>query len=291
MAFSGEKTRSLGGLESERIASMAQNRGVAAFSFQIPVDSNAAFFQCMVSCEDALKRGRMEPVSPIRSARIPILAWNNPKVLRFYDRPAWQNVMQDALETGYWREKRGDPTVIGWAITIFYVVAGLLCLYCTGFLDARRAFQISRSFAWFWWLVAVLLILLGINKQLDVQLLLADVGRAFTKHQGWYGQRKPVQIRVLALGACAILACLQEVGFRLKRGPKSNWFALCGLFFLAGNVLIHLVSLHSIGNFLGYSLVGLSMGEGFEILAILCITVSAFVYNQTHREEVNYIIQ
>ena len=77
----------------------------------------------------------------------------------------------------------------------------------------------------------------------------------------------------------------------MKRGPKSLWFALCGLLFLGATVLVHLVSQHDIEHALALSVAGLSVGSALEILAILWIAVSALVYNHTEREEVSYIMQ
>jgi hypothetical protein len=212
-------------------------------------------------------------------------------VLQANFRPVWENVMADAMEKGYWVDKHGDPTVIGWAITILFGVGAMVCLYCTGYMDSRRSVPINGIYAWFWWIMVGLMVFMGINKQLDLQLMLADIGRAFTKQQGWYGQRVPVQIRVLAVGACVCLACLQGVGYRLKRAPKSTWFALAGIILLGLNVVIHLVSLHPIEHILGMSLAGLSLGDAIEISSILWISVSAWIYNRTQREPVSYIMQ
>jgi hypothetical protein len=95
----------------------------------------------------------------------------------------------------------------------------------------------------------------------------------------------------MALGACACLAGLHAVWYRLKRAPKSTWIALCGILLLGLNVLIHLVSLSLIERILSFSLAGLSVGDGLEIFSILWISMAALVYNRTQRHEVSYIMQ
>ncbi|MCF7976249.1 MAG: hypothetical protein K9N55_20695 [Phycisphaerae bacterium] len=289
MTMVGQEFQSLGGLNVEQ--EVYKTRGTVMFPFPMPNDPNASFIDFTITCDDLSKSQGTEPKSEIRSGRIAILPPDHAMVLRAYNRPGWQNVMADAIKGGYWSTNRGDPTVIGWSITVFYAVAALACLYCTGFCDSRRSVPISLVYAWFWWMMLGLVVMMGINKQLDVQLLLADIGRAFTKHLGWYGQRKPVQIRVLAFGACVCLACLLEVGHKLKRAPKSTWLALFGILLLGVNVLIHLVSLHLIEGVLAYSLAGLSVGNGLEIVCILWILISALVYNRAQRDRVCYIIQ
>ena len=284
--------RHLGELTASQDTPETAGRGDPSFFiFHVPSDSNALSIQFSVASNEVQSAPEPEPRPAIRSGAIPIYPGGHKKVMRSYDLPAWQNVVLEAFEEGYWAEKRGDPTVIGWGIAVGYALVGLLCLYCTGIFDSRRVVPISQVFAWFWRLMAVVLFLLAINKQLDVQLLLADIGRALTKYQGWYGQRKPAQIRVLALGACLGLACLLEIGHRLRRAPRSTLIALMGVLILGVNVVVHLVSLHSIEHALAFSVAGVSVGNGIEVLAILWIAASAFLYGRTEREEVCYIMQ
>jgi hypothetical protein len=204
---------------------------------------------------------------------------------------SWQVLFLDALEHGYWAKHRGDPTVLGWGITILYGLAALTCLYCTGLLDTKRSPPISELHAWFWWMIVVILVLVGVNKQLDLQMLLADIGRTYSKSQGWYDQRRPIQIRVLALGACVGMAGLLRVGYKLKRAPKSTWFALWGVIFLGVNILIHMVSLHSIEHLLMSSGMGVSIENALEIMTLVWIIISAMIFNHTQREHSKYIMR
>ncbi len=282
--------RSLGNLVVSKEVSEGMKSASDSFQFS-PIDANVVrdhsdlFAQVSVSCEDDTGQRPM-----VRSGLIPVYPPDHDKVMRHGAHPDYQNVLTEALETGYWPRDRGDPTVIGWGITVCYFLAGMRCFYCTGHLDFRRVLPINQMFAWFWYLMAVALVFLGINKQLDVQMLLADIGRAYTKYHGWYGQRAPVQNRVLALGACLGLACVQAVAHRIKGAPKSLWFALWGLLLLGANVLVHLVSQHDIEHVLAFSVAGLSVGSALEILAIFWIAASAYAYNRTEREEVSYIM-
>jgi len=291
-SLKGDNGRNLGKLSASQDTPEATGRGdFSFFGFQVPTDANAVSIQFSVASKKVQSDRETEPRPAIRSGSIPIYPAGHKKVMRSYDLPVWQNVVLMAFEEGHWADKWGDRTVVGWGITVGYALVGWLCLYCTGMFDSRRAVSISQVFAWFWRLMAVVLFLLAINKQLDVQLLLADIGRALTKYQGWYGQRKPAQIRVLALGACLCLGCLLEIGHRLRRAPRSTLIALLGVLILGVNVVIHLVSLHSIEHVLAFSVAGVSVGDGIEVLAILWIAASAFLYSRTEREEVCYIMQ
>jgi hypothetical protein len=292
----GDNGRCLGRLTADDSVPEGTGRGsVSFFVFQVPPDSNALSIQFSVASNPVLSDPKTELRPVIRSSAIPILPAGHKKVMRSYDLPDWQNVLLNAFEDGRWAPKPGDPTVIGWGITICYALTGLCCLYCTGLLDSRRAVPISQMFAWFWRLMAVVLISLAISKQLDVQLLLADFGRALAKNQGWYVQRRPVQIRFLALGVCLCLACLQGVRRRLRGAPRSTLNALLGVLILGVNAFVsfamYLISLPSMDHVLAFSVARLSVGNGIEMLTILWIAASALLYNHSQRQEVSYIMQ
>ncbi len=290
IALHDKNGQSLGGKAVDKKV-LSERPGQLTFEFTLPGDANAVFAQFSVSCGGVSEETKTESLPLIRSGSISILPSDHPKVINSLSRPAWHNIVAEAIDNGYWLKKWGDPTLMGWGITVCYALVGCLCLYCTGYLDSRRTPPISHLYAWFWWIMAVSLMLLAINKQLDLQMLLADIGRAFTKHQGWYAQRRPVQIRILVLGVSVGFACLQEIGYRLKGAPRSTGFALWGVVLLGINVLIHLVSLHWMERVLSLSVLGLTVGTGFEIFTILWIAASAAIYNHTGREQVSYIMQ
>ena len=50
----------------------------------------------------------------------------------------------------------------------------------------------------FWLTLALLLLFLGINKQLDLQTLLNDIGRRKARAEGWYGNRRYYQTMFIA---------------------------------------------------------------------------------------------
>lgn len=282
----GHDGRPLPEYEDQNVT-ISQSSGATSFGFSIPVDPNAESVCVSIACES--EQGQLFP--DIRSSRIEILPPDDPKVIVAYARPLWQNALIDAWEKGYWRTNRGDKTFIGWGITGLYALIVVICLYCTGVLDKRGTVAISQIYAWFWWIMASLLLLMGINKQLDLQMLLADIGRSYTQLAGWYGQRKPFQIRVLAFGACIGLWCLLEIWHRLKRGPKSTWFAMIGVLIIGLNTLVHLISLHWTEHLLRLSLSSLHVEEALEIASLVWIGLAAWYYNVSQREEVCYIIQ
>ena len=91
-----------------------------------------------------------------------------------------------------WSPGIGDPTWIGWLITVAYFVAAWCCLQ--SFLRARSVGL--REPVWLVLMAGTLL--LGLNKQLDLQTLLTQIGKEMAQHEGWYAQRSYVQAAFVA---------------------------------------------------------------------------------------------
>ena len=85
----------------------------------------------------------------------------------------------------------GDPTILGWTTFAFYLVVAFLC-----FRNKTRKLEASDSrpanSAWGWHALAYLL--LGLNKQLDLQTSINALGRQLTGTIGWYGNRRELQL-------------------------------------------------------------------------------------------------
>ena len=90
---------------------------------------------------------------------------------------------------GDWHFGIGDPTPIGW-FTVFAYLAATLACGRVWLADRRAVRRGSPGSPIFWMVLTVLLLLLGINKQLDLQTLLNDVGRRMAKAEGWYDVRR-----------------------------------------------------------------------------------------------------
>ena len=66
---------------------------------------------------------------------------------------------------GEWQPGIGDPTFMGWFTVFAYLATCALCILC-----AKETFRISdhyqfHDYHWFWWGLALIFLLLGINKQ------------------------------------------------------------------------------------------------------------------------------
>lgn len=171
---------------------------------------------------------------------------------------------------GRWHPTIGDPSVIGW----FTVGAYFLCA-ALAFGAARPQPENDRRSVFFWGAVGLLMVLLAINKQLDLQSLLTEIGRQVALHQGWMEQRRSVQLWFVV--GFSLLATAGFLGFAFF---MRNWFrrfmlAFIGLFVLLSFIIIRAASFHHVDQFLNVRILQLRMNWILELSGIFIVLVAA----------------
>ena len=146
---------------------------------------------------------------------------------------------------GDWHFGIGDPTPIGWFTVVAYALATLACGGVWA-ADRRSIRQGRLASPLFWMVLTLLLLFLGINKQLDLQTLLNDVGRRLAKSQGWYARRRIYQVIFIAIVTAAGLVILGVFSWLGRKEWRRNFVALLGTVFLYVFVLIRASSIHHV---------------------------------------------
>jgi hypothetical protein len=170
---------------------------------------------------------------------------------------------------GRWEAGIGDPTIVGWITVAAYAVAALLALRC-----ARRAGE-PLEFR-FWAVVSVALVLLGINKQLDLQSLVTQWGRDLAFQQGWYASRRMVQAAFIGFLTAAGVGGGALLFWVTRRLPGSTRVAALGLVLLVVFVVIRGASFHHVDEILGSSVQGIRYNWLLELTPLTVIAVSAW---------------
>ena len=172
---------------------------------------------------------------------------------------------------GHWRPTIGDPGFMGWFTVASYFACAILC-----FFPAFSSQTADRKFLLFWRLISLLMILLGINKQLDLQSLFTEVGRQIARAQGWMDHRRVVQfwfILVLWITTIGIFLFFVTLKWNLFR---QFTLAYVGLFFLLCFIVTRAASFHHFDQFLGFELFGARMNWVLELTGIYVIGLGAF---------------
>ena len=135
----------------------------------------------------------------------------------------------------------------------------------------------NYRYIWFMYGITALIFLLGINKQLDFQMLLTDFAREFVKVKGMYVNRKPFQIQIISIFASIGIGILTFILYTLRFAPKRMWLALVGISILFSFTIIRLISLHNIESFVSKSFLGIRIVDALEISGISIILFSVIL--------------
>jgi hypothetical protein len=171
---------------------------------------------------------------------------------------------------GDWHFGIGDPTPIGWFIAFAYLAATAACaIVWAAERKANRRGQTASPL--FWLVLMVSLLLLGINKQLDLQTLLNDVGRRMAKSGGWYDRRRVYQVVFITTVATAGLIALGGFSWLARKQWKRNFVALLGTVFLYVFVLIRASSIHHVDVMLRWRFLGWTWNWVLELGGIVVV--------------------
>lgn len=178
-----------------------------------------------------------------------------------------------ATKNGQWHAGIGDPTIFGWITVLFYLIALLIC--------ANKAISFKKMGGeyHFWFYLALFLLLLGINKQLDLQTWFTQTLRDAAYEQGWYGFRRPLQELFIATLAVGMLVTLVSLRRYLADSWHHHQIAWVGIVLLCTFILMRAASFHHMDVFIHHHWLGLRVNVILEIGAILVVIVGALSNN------------
>lgn len=177
-----------------------------------------------------------------------------------------------------WHPGIGDPDLTGWVLFISYLIASFLCVLCAVSARAPEALPAKCGAGRTQWIVlAAVLFLLGINKQMDFQTLLTEVGRLEARKNGWYESRRLVQFWFISgLTAVSALAfTFLVLSRRRTRHLHLDHMALLGIGFLLAFTLVRAASFHHVDRVLSVTVGGLKVHRLLEFAGIACLLISA----------------
>jgi hypothetical protein len=176
---------------------------------------------------------------------------------------------------GRWRPGIGDPTIMGWVTVAAYLVAAFGC-WCAAWREPLPDGARRRRPAKFWLVLAGMLVALGINKQLDLQSLVTQMGRDVIETWGLYGERRALQTGFIMVVALVCAGSLAAFLWAARRMLRRRWSALVGMLFILGFVVIRAASFHNVDAFLAARLGGLKWNWILELGGISTVAFTAY---------------
>jgi len=171
----------------------------------------------------------------------------------------------------------GDLSVQGWIVFLAYFGVAALCYRAAAscWRDPGASSRLCRV----WIALTAILVLLGVNKQLDFHVWLNAYGRMLAESEGWYQNRWIVQVTFFSGFAAAVavvglyLIWLGWGHLRLISG------ALLGMGGLAAFLLIRAISFDvlDLRTYVG----GIKLHEILEMLGVFLIGVAALGYSRS----------
>ncbi len=148
----------------------------------------------------------------------------------------------------------GDPTVLGWATFALYLIASVCSLRAS---IIRRPFDHADSDpeqARVWRVLAVMLLLLGLNKELDLQTALTKLGRQLALAEDLYASRRVIQI-IFLVSLLLVLGLVAGKFFKtLQKFARTHPLAGTGGALVATYVVIRAASIEHVDQLLGFDL-------------------------------------
>jgi hypothetical protein len=172
---------------------------------------------------------------------------------------------------GNWSPGIGDPTIGGWLTVCLYATTAVTIWLVLKHVDFTR----KESEQWVWRGLLLAIIALGINKQLDLQSALTELGRITAQRQGWYDHRGQVQEAFIAgtgIMGLTLLAALVSLAWGSHGATLA---ALAGGLALLMFVMVRAISFHHIDRLLNLDLAGFKYNWIVEMGTLTWILASA----------------
>lgn len=196
-----------------------------------------------------------------------------------------------AVTQNGWQFGLHDRTFVGWFAVFSYCVATVLCVVVALNTERIGPDTQRRKFAIYWWVLAIITLLLGINKQLDLHSWMTQTLRQMAREDGWYQHRKIFQFWFI-VGLAAGLIVLVGVIAQLMRGMvKRSLVAMVGLCLVVFWVLTRAASFHHVDDptegLISFSIGPVKMRWIIELTGIYLIVAGAasnLIWGRERRE-------
>lgn len=173
-----------------------------------------------------------------------------------------------------WRPGIGDPSVIGWATVFTYAIACVLS-YRVYILGDRIFIIMQNKQKRLWLSISLVMLLLCLNKQLDLQSLFTDIGRYFFQKFELYQARRKYQLLFVVSILTVSMSSVLYVITLYRKVLCAHLVALLGVMFVLTYVIIRAASFHHVDRLISLQFCGLKMNWVLEITGILFIIINS----------------
>ena len=174
-----------------------------------------------------------------------------------------------------WQAGFHDPNFTGWVTVGCYLLTSALCFRRFWRLKLHRRQASRRSSLFLWSGLSLLFCILGVSRQLDLHNLLTGLGRSLAYTQGWYDQRRAVQVVFIAVVALAFISSVKMIVTHLPRTSRRHRLAIFGTVFLTSYIITRATSYHHLDTLLNWHLGSLTINWILELGALSLVAIAA----------------
>lgn len=165
------------------------------------------------------------------------------------------SVLLSTGNDGRWHLGIGDPTAVGWVTVAAYFATAILAFraYAAANRSANELLpaepeqaRAQRQLASLWQLVLFVMLLLGINKQLDLQTLFTELMRDLFRGLDLYEQRRTYQLAFIVAIGCGGTVALAGLTYRFWGVLRRALGAVIGLGVVVTFVVVRAASFHHV---------------------------------------------
>lgn len=185
-----------------------------------------------------------------------------------------------------WSPGIGDPSAIGWLTVLAYFLCAYFSFRVLKYSDRVFDPPIMRQKV-LWLFITVAIGFLGINKQLDLQSLFTATARYLALEQGWYQDRRALQVAFIYSIAALGLVFMLGLILVYKRVLKAHLLAIIGLCSLVVFVVVRATSFHDMDSLIGRQVFGIYLNWLLELGGIALIAYNAIKLYERRRPLIN----
>lgn len=171
-----------------------------------------------------------------------------------------------------WQLGVSDPSILSWLVVILYLFVAIISYQCI-----KLSRKVNKPII-FWVIITLMLIFLGLNKQLDFQTLITQIGRDIAKSHNLYQGRRQLQVQFV-IGLISIFTIsLVYLNYKLKGLWAEYRLVLLGIIVLFSYVFVRAASFYHMGSLIGVNMLGKHVIAGIEVLAIMLIGIGTLFW-------------
>jgi hypothetical protein len=172
-----------------------------------------------------------------------------------------------------WHPGIGQLPFGTWGAAVLYLLAAYFCWRVARGL--RPSGADGRSEAQVWIAIAILFLVLGICRELDIQSVVTNYWRAIARQQGWYANRRVIQPEIISVIGFAFLITSVFVLVVVWSQPQITRLAVAGALWLLTYIAIRAVSFHPVDVLANTRVLGFRWSWILEFTGILVVILAA----------------